>query len=136
MNTTNNITKKEENEKEHTVVYTDAMLPALTQEDIETAESVHCKSWVLRKLESGRVGCFNWNEEMCLGLQVAGENSLRCFAAANISSSLYSMAMLKHTCESVGVVFETEGYTMLIQLDSREEAAETESVDTLGMEVA
>ena len=29
-----------------------------------------------------------------------------------------------------------EGYTMLIQLDSKEEDAETESVDTLGMEVA
>ena len=136
MNTTNNITKKEESEKEQTVVYTDAMLPELSQEDIETAESVHCKSWVLRKLENGRVGCFNWNEEMCLGLQVAGENSLRCFAAGNIGVSLYSMAMLKHTCESVGVVFETEGYTMLIQLDSSEKAAETESVDTLGMEVA
>ena len=136
MNTTNNITNNEENKREETVVYTDAMLPELSQEDIETAESVHCKSWVLRKLESGRVGCFNWNEEMCLGLQVAGENSLRCFAAGNIGSSLYSMAMLKHTCESVGVVFETEGYTMLIQLDSREEDAETESVNTLGMEVA
>ena len=136
MITTNNITKKEENEKEQTVVYTDAMLPDLSQEDIETAESVHCKSWVLRKLENGRVGCFNWNEEMCLGLQVAGENSLRCFAAGNISSSLYSMAMLKHTCESVGVVFETEGYTMLIQLDSSEEASETETADVLGMEVA
>ena len=116
--------------------YSDAMLPELNQEDIETAESVHCKSWVLRKLESGRVGCFNWNEEMCLGLQVAGENSLRCFAAGKIGVSLYSMAMLKHTCESVGVVFETEGYTMLIQLDSSEEAADAESVDTLGMEVA
>ena len=136
MNTTNNITKKEESEKEQTVVYTDAMLPELSQEDIETAESVHCKSWVLRKLENGRVGCFNWNEEMCLGLQVAGENSLRCFAAGNIGVSLYSMAMLKHTCESVGVVFETEGYTMLIQLDSSEEASETETVDVLGMEVA
>ena len=136
MNTTNNITKKEESEEEQTVVYTDAILPELSQEDIETAESVHCKSWVLRKLENGRIGCFNWNEEMCLGLQVAGENSLRCFAAGNIGSSLYSMAMLKHTCESVGVVFETEGYTMLIQLDSKEEDAETESVDTLGMEVA
>lgn len=132
MNTTNNIEKK----KDETVVYTDAMLPELSQEDIETAESVHCKSWVLRKLENGRVGCFNWNEEMCLGLQVAGENSLRCFAAGNIGLSLYSMAMLKHTCESVGVVFETEGYTMLIHLDSNEDAAETESVDTLGMEVA
>lgn len=136
MNTTNNITKKEESEKEQTVVYTDAMLPELSQEDIETAESVHCKSWVLRKLENGRVGCFNWNEEMCLGLQVAGENSLRCFAAGNIGVSLYSMAMLKHTCESVGVVFETEGYTMLIQLDSSEEASETETADVLGMEVA
>ena len=136
MMTTNNITKKEESEKEQTVVYTDAMLPELSQEDIETAESVHCKSWVLRKLENGRVGCFNWNEEMCLGLQVAGENSLRCFAAGNIGVSLYSMAMLKHTCESVGVVFETEGYTMLIQLDSSEGAADAESVDTLGMEVA
>ena len=136
MITTNNITKKEENEKEQTVVYTDAMLPDLSQEDIETAESVHCKSWVLRKLENGRVGCFNWNEEMCLGLQVAGENSLRCFAAGNIGLSLYSMAMLKHTCESVGVVFETEGYTMLIQLDSSKKDAETESFDTLGIEVA
>ena len=117
-------------------LYTDAMLPELNQEDIETAESVHCKSWVLRKLENGRVGCFNWNEEMCLGLQITGENSLRCFAAGNIDSSLYSMAMLKHTCESVGVVFETEGYTMLIQPDSGDEATETEVVDSLGMEVA
>ena len=136
MVTTNNITKKEESEEEQTVVYTDAMLPELNQEDIETAESVHCKSWVLRKLESGRVGCFNWNEEMCLGLQIAGENSLRCFAAGNIGLSLHSMAMLKHTCETVGVVFETEGYTMLIQLDSDDEAAETEAADVLGMEVA
>ena len=135
MNTTNNTTNNVE-KKEESVVYTDAMLPELSQEDIETAESVHCKSWVLRKLESGRVGCFNWNEEMCLGLQVAGENSLRCFAAGNIGSSLYSMAMLKHTCESVGVVFETEGYTMLIQPDSDDEATEAGSVDTLGMEVA
>ena len=46
------------------------------------------------------------------------------------------MAMLKHTCETVGVVFETEGYTMLIQLDSDDEAAETEAADVLGMEVA
>ena len=118
------------------IEYTDAMLPELNQEDIENAESVHCKSWVLRKLENGRVGCFNWNEEMCLGLQITGENSLRCFAAGNIDSSLYSMAMLKHTCESVGVVFETEGYTMLIQPDSGDEATETEVVDSLGMEVA
>ena len=116
--------------------YSDAMLPELNQEDIETAESVHCKSWVLRKLESGRVGCFNWNEEMCLGLQITGENSLRCFAAGNIGLSLHSLAMLKHTCETVGVVFETEGYTMLIQPDSGDDATETEAVDVLGMEVA
>ena len=132
MNTTN----EEKNMKKIMIEYTDAMLPELNQEDIENAESVHCKSWVLRKLENGRVGCFNWNEEMCLGLQITGENSLRCFAAGNIDSSLYSMAMLKHTCESVGVVFETEGYTMLIQLDSDDEAAETEAADVLGMEVA
>ena len=132
MNTTN----EEKNMKKIMIEYTDAMLPELNQEDIENAESVHCKSWVLRKLENGRVGCFNWNEEMCLGLQITGENSLRCFAAGNIDSSLYSMAMLKHTCESVGVVFETEGYTMLIQPDSGDEATETEIVDSLGMEVA
>ena len=131
MNTTN-----EENMEKIMTEYTDAMLPELNQEDIETAESVHCKSWVLRKLENGRLGCFNWNEEMCLGLQITGENSLRCFAAGNIDSSLYSMAMLKHTCESVGVVFETEGYTMLIQPDYGDEATETEAVDSLGMEVA
>ena len=46
------------------------------------------------------------------------------------------MAMLKHTCETVGVVFETEGYTMLIQLDSDDESAEAEAADVLGMEVA
>ena len=53
MNTTNNTTNNVE-KKDEPVVYTDAMLPELSQEDIETAESVHCKSWVLRKLESGR----------------------------------------------------------------------------------
>ena len=118
------------------VVYTDAMLPELSQEDIETAESVHCKSWVLRKLESGRAGCFDWNEEMCLGLQLTGEDSMRCFAAGNIQFSLRSLAMLKHTCESIGVVFETEGYTVLIQPDSEAPAEETEAGAPAGMEVA
>ena len=118
------------------VVYTDAMLPELSQEDIDNAESVHCKSWVLRKLANGRVGCFNWNEEMCLGLQITGEDSMRCFAAGNIQFSLHSLAMLKHTCESVGVVFETEGYTVLIQPDSEAPAEETEVGAPAGMEVA
>ena len=132
MNTTNN----EANKKEEPVVYTDAMLPELSQEDIDNAESVHCKSWVLRKLENGREGCFNWNEEMCLGLQITGEDSLRCFAAGNIQFALRSLAMLKRTCESVGVVFETEGYTVLIEPDSDESAEETEVTSPAGMEVA
>ena len=116
--------------------YTDALLPELSQEDIDNAESVHCKSWVLRKLENGRVGCFNWNEELCLGLQITGEDSLRCFAAGNIQFALRSLAMLKRTCESVGVVFETEGYTVLIEPDSDESAEETEVTSPAGMEVA
>jgi len=121
---------------DETVVYTDAMLPELSQEDINNAESVHCKSWVIRKLENGREGCFNWNEEMCLGLQITGEDSMRCFAAGNIQFALHSLAMLKHTCESVGVVFETEGYTVLIQPDSEATAEETEVAAPAGMEVA
>ena len=116
--------------------YTDALLPELSQEDIDNAESVHCKSWVLRKLQNGRVGCFNWNEELCLGLQITGEDSLRCFAAGNIQFSLRNLAMLKHTCESVGVVFETEGHTVLIEPDSDESAEETEVTSPAGMEVA
>ena len=136
MNTTNNEENNKENKKEEAVVYTDAMLPELNHEDIETAESVHCKSWVLRMLESGRVGCFNWNEEMGLGLQTTGENSIRCFAAGNIHYSLRSLAMLKHSCEAVGVVFETEGYTVLIQPDSEGPAEETETTSPAGMEVA
>ena len=131
MHTENN----EQNENEMKK-YTDAMLPELNQADIENAESVHCKSWVLRKLENGRVGCFNWNEEMCLGLQITGEDSMRCFAAGNIQFALRSLAMLKHTCASVGVVFETEGYTMLIEPDSEAPAEETETAEPAGMEVA
>ena len=131
MNTENN----EQNENEMKK-YTDAMLPELNQDDIENAESVHCKSWVLRKLENGRVGCFNWSEEMCLGLQVTGEDSMRCFAAGNIELALHSLAMLKHTCESVGIVFETEGYTVLIQPDSEGPAEEAETTSPAGMEVA
>tara|TARA_B100001741_G_C16159169_1_gene417223 strand:- start:311 stop:577 length:267 start_codon:yes stop_codon:yes gene_type:complete len=87
-------------------------------------------------LESGRVGCFNWNEEMGLGLQTTGENSIRCFAAGNIHYSLRSLAMLKHSCEAVGVVFETEGYTVLIQPDSEGPAEETKTTSPAGMEVA
>ena len=60
----------------------------------------------------------------------SGRKLLRCFAAGNIGVSLYSMAMLKHTCESVGVVFETEGtHAHTVRLSK--EAGETESVDTL-----
>ena len=72
---------------------------------------------------------------MCLGLQLTGEDSMRCFAG-NIQFSLRSLAMLKHTCESVGVVFETEGYTVLIQPDSEAPAEETETGAPAGMEVA
>ena len=136
MNMTNNTKNNEDSSKEETVVYTDAMLPELSQEDINNAESLHCKSWVIRKLENGREGCFNWNEEMCLGLQITGEDSMRCFAAGNIQFALHSLAMLKHTCESVGVVFETEGYTVLIQPDSEATAEETEVAAPAGMEVA
>ena len=131
MNTENN--EQYENEMKK---YTDAMLPELTRVDIENAESVHCKSWVLRKLENGRLGCFNWNEELCLGLQITGEDSLRCFAAGNIDLSLRSLAMLKHTCESVGIVLETEGYTLLIQPETETASEGDESDDDVGMEVA
>ena len=131
MNTENN--EQYENEMEK---YTDAMLPELTPADIENAESVHCKSWVLRKLENGRLGCFNWNEELCLGLQITGEDSMRCFAAGNIDLSLRSLAMLKHTCESVGIVLETEGYTILIQPETEAASEGTETTESVGMEVA
>ena len=125
--------EQNENEMEK---YTDAMLPELNQADIESAESVHCKSWVLRKLENGRLGCFNWNEELCLGLQITGEDSMRCFAAGNIDLSLRSLAMLKHTCESIGIVLETEGYTVLIQPETEAASEGDESDDDVGMEVA
>ena len=112
------------------------MLPELNQVDIENAESVHCKSWVLRKLENGRLGCFNWSEEMCLGLQITGEDSMRCFAAGNIDLALRSLAMLKHTCESIGIVLETEGYTVLIQPETEDASEGTETTEPVGMEVA
>ena len=131
MNTENN--EQYENEMNN---YTDAMLPPLNQVDIENAESVHCKSWVLGMLKSGRTGCFNWHEDMCLGLQITGEDSMRCFAAGNIESSLRGLAMLKHTCESIGIVFETEGYTLLIQPDSEGPEQGTETTEPVGMEVA
>ena len=118
------------------ITYSDDVLPVLNREDIDAAESAHCKSWVLRKLSNGRKGCFDWNEEMGLGLQITGENSLRCFAAGNIHFSLHSLAMLKHSCEAVGVVIETEGYTMLIEPDFDEQATESGNADSLGMEVA
>jgi len=116
--------------------YTDAMLPELNQVDIENAESVHCKSWVLRKLENGRLGCFNWSEEMCLGLQITGEDSMRCFAAGNIDLALRSLAMLKHTCESIGIVLQTEGYTVLIQPETEDASEGTGTTEPVGMEVA
>ena len=131
MNTEHN--EQYENEMKN---YTDAMLPELNQADIENAESVHCKSWVLGMLKSGRTGCFNWHEEMCLGLQITGEDSMRCFAAGNIDLALRSLAMLKHTCESIGIVLETEGYTVLIQPETEDPAEEVETTSPAGMEVA
>ena len=62
MNTTNNTTNNEENKKEETVVYTDAMLPDSSQEDIDNAESVHCKSWYYSCKRT--LGCFNWTKAM------------------------------------------------------------------------
>ena len=133
MNTSNNNEQVQQDER---TVYTDAMLPELNQADIENAESVYCKSWVLGKLKYGRTGSFGWHEDMCLGLQITGEDSMRCFAAGSIDLSLRSLAMLKHTCESIGIVFETEGYTVLIQPDSEGPAEVVETTESVGMEVA
>jgi hypothetical protein len=44
--------------------------------------------------------------------------------------------MLKHTCESVGIVLETEGYTVLIEPDLEGPAEEFETTSPAGMEVA
>ena len=131
MNTSNNNEQAQQDER---TLYTDAMLPELNQADIESAESVHCKSWVLGLLKSGRTGCFNWHEDMCIGLQITGEKAIRCFASGSIDLSLRSLAMLKHTCESIGIVLETEGYTVLIQIGPDEQG--TETTEPVGMEVA
>ena len=117
-------------------LYSDAMLPELNQNDIEVAESANCKTWVLDKMGPRNIGRFNWVDDMGLGVQVVTEGTMRCFAAANEELTLRCIAMVKHTCEAVGIVFETEGYTVLIQPDSGDDATETESVDSLGMEVA
>ena len=132
MNTTN----EEKNMKKIMIEYTDALLPELNQKDIEVAENAHCKAWVLNKMGERNIGRFDWVDDMGLGVQVVTEGTMRCFAAANEGLTLRCLAMVKHTCEAVGIVFETEGYTVLIQPDSDDEAVETEAVDSLGMEVA
>ena len=93
--------------------YTDAMLSELTSEDLEMANSHHCKTWVLSKMAKEYIGVFSWFEETGLGLQTVDENTLRCIAVYDHESSLYSLAMMKVSAKSVGVELETEGFTLL-----------------------
>ena len=114
MNTEND----EQNENEMKK-YTDAMLPELSSEDIETSKSHHCKSWVLSKMGRKNIGVFSWFGETGLGLQTVNENTLRCIAVFEHELALHSLAMMKVSAKSIGVNLETEGFTLLQKYPDR-----------------
>ena len=118
--------------------YTDAMLPELTSEDLEKANSHHCKTWVLSKMAKEYIGVFSWFEETGLGLQTVDENTLRCIAVLDHELALRCLAMMKVSAKSVGVELETEGFTLLQRYRERKvEPVDDDDVETpVGMEVA
>tara|TARA_B110000881_G_C18566425_1_gene512911 strand:- start:218 stop:667 length:450 start_codon:yes stop_codon:yes gene_type:complete len=115
MNTNNN----EQAQQEERTVYTDAMLPELSSENIEASKSHHCKSWVLSKMGRKNIGVFSWFEETGLGLQTVDENTLRCIAVFEHELALQSLAMMKVSAKSIGVNIETEGFTLLQKYPDR-----------------
>jgi len=118
--------------------YTDAMLSELTSEDLEKANSHHCKTWVLSKMAKEYIGVFSWFEETGLGLQTVDENTLRCIAVLDHELALRCLAMMKVSAKSVGVELETEGFTLLQRYRERKvEPVDDDDVETpVGMEVA
>ena len=118
--------------------YTDAMLSELTSEDLEKANSHHCKTWVLSKMAKEYIGVFSWFEETGLGLQTVDENTLRCIAVLDHELALRCLAMMKVSAKSVGVELETEGFTLLQRYRERKvEPVDDDDVQTpVGMEVA
>ena len=118
--------------------YTDAMLSELTSEDLEKANSHHCKTWVLSKMAKEYIGVFSWFEETGLGLQTVDENTLRCIAVLDHELALRCLAMMKVSAKSVGVELETEGFTLLQRYRERKvEPVDDDDVETpAGMEVA
>ena len=135
MNTNN----YEQAQQEDRTVYTDGMLPELSSEDIEASKSHHCKSWVLSKMGRKNIGVFSWFGETGLGLQTVDESTLRCIAVFEHELALLSLAMMKVSAKSIGVVLETEGYTLLQKFPEQSgcSASDDEKGDApAGMEVA
>jgi len=132
-------TENDEQNENEMKKYTDAMLPELSSEDIEASKSHHCKSWVLSKMGRKNIGVFSWFGETGLGLQTVDESTLRCIAVFEHELALLSLAMMKVSAKSIGVVLETEGYTLLQKFPEQSgcSASDDEKGDApAGMEVA
>jgi hypothetical protein len=108
-------------------------IPKLTEEQINSAESVENKSWILSHMGEDNLGRFGMIEDLGFALQNVGEGILRCILAYDDEPAIRNLALVKQTIESVGGTLEIGDFTVLKEYIEPEEIQED---PTTGMEVA
>ena len=121
----------EENKKTMTV---SERLPVLDDEAVADARSNENRAYILGRME-GRDGQYWYDSGAGLTLQRVNTKTLRAITIVNHKTPYRVLAMVKMTCNQLGIELQLDPYTVVMAYEPAEEN-EASPVEEPGMEVA
>jgi len=121
----------EENKKTMTV---SERLPVLDDEAVGDAKSNENMAYILGRME-GRDGQYWYDSGAGLTLQRVNTKTLRAITIVNHKTPYRVLAMVKMTCNQLGIELQLEPYTVVMAYEPAE-VNEASPVEEPGMEVA
>lgn len=121
----------EENKKTMTV---SERLPVLDDEAVADARSNENMAYILGRME-GRDGQYWYDSGAGLTLQRVNTKTLRAITIVNHKTPYRVLAMVKMTCNQLGIELQLDPYTVVMAYEPAEET-EAPPVEEPGLEVA
>ena len=121
----------EENKKTMTV---SERLPVLDDEAVADAQTNENMAYILGRME-GRDGQYWYDSGAGLTLQRVNTKTLRAITIVNHKTPYRVLAMVKMTCNQLGIELQLDPYTVVMAYELAEEN-EASPVEEPGMEVA
>ena len=121
----------EENKKTMTV---SERLPVLDDEAVADARSNENMAYILGRME-GRDGQYWYDSGAGLTLQRVNTKTLRAITIVNHKTPYRVLAMVKMTCNQLGIELQLDPYTVVMAYEPAEET-EASPVEEPGLEVA